>query len=86
MQMRKMTELEQRMTDDFDWAEHAPEVQQNPEHYGKFVVIYDRRILAVGRDRQTVVEEAAKKVGVPWQHLVVLIVHRPESFLLEIPH
>jgi hypothetical protein len=86
MQVRKMTELEQRMTDDFDWAQHAPEVQQNPEHYGKFVVVYNKRILAVGRDHQALVEEAAKKVGVPWQHLVVLIVHRPESFLLEIPH
>lgn len=86
MQVRKMTELEQRMTDDLDWAEHAPEVQQNPEHFGKFVIVYNKRILAVGRDHRAVIEEAAKKAGVPWQHLVVLIVHRPESFLLEIPH
>jgi hypothetical protein len=34
LQLRKMTELEQRMTDDFDWAQRAPAVQQNPEHYG----------------------------------------------------
>ncbi|HTU92445.1 MAG TPA: hypothetical protein VMF69_20355 [Gemmataceae bacterium] len=86
MQMRKMTELEQRMTEDLDWAEQAPEVQQNPEHYGKFAVIYNKRILAVGSDSQALVEQAAQQVGVPWQHLVVLIVHRPESFLLEIPH
>jgi hypothetical protein len=85
MQLRPMTELEQRMTDDLDWAEHAPEVQQNPEHYGKFVVVYNKRMLAVGRDSQALVEEAAKQVGVPWQHLVVLIVHRPGSFW-EIPH
>jgi hypothetical protein len=71
------------MTDDLDWAEHAPEVQQNPEHYGKFVVVYNKRVLAAGRDRQALVEEAAKQVGVPWQHLVVVIVHRPD--LWEIP-
>jgi hypothetical protein len=84
MQVRKMTELEQRMTDDLDWAEHAPEVQQNPEHYGKFVVVYNKRILAVGSDSQALVEQAAQELGVPRQHLVVLIVHRPG--LWEIPH
>jgi hypothetical protein len=83
--MRKMTELEQRMTDDLDWAEHAPEVQHNPEHYGKFVVVYNKRVLAVGSESQALVEQAAKQAGVPWQHLVVLIVHRPGSFR-EIPH
>jgi hypothetical protein len=86
MELYRLSETEQRMSDDFDWALHAPEVQQNPEHYGKFVVVYNKQILAAGRDRQPLVEEAAKKVGVPWQYLVVLIVHRPESLLLEIPH
>ena len=84
MPLRKMSELEQRMTDDLDWAEHAPEVQQNPEHYGKFVVVYNKRILAVGSESQALVEQAARQVGVPWQHLVVLSVHRPG--LWEIPH
>jgi hypothetical protein len=84
MQLRKMTEVEQRMTDDLDWAEHAPEVQENPEHYGKFVVVYNKRILAVGKDSQALVEEAATRAGVSWQELVVLIVHRPG--LWEIPH
>jgi hypothetical protein len=79
-----MTELEQRMTDDLDWAAHAPEVQENPEHHGKFVVVYNKRILAVGADSQALVEQAAEQVGVPWQHLVVLIVPRPG--LWEIPH
>jgi hypothetical protein len=84
MQLRRMTELEQRMTDDLDWAEQAPEVQQNPDHYGKFVVVYNKRIRAVGTDSQALVEQAAEQMGVPWQHLVVLIVHRPG--LWEIPH
>lgn len=84
MQLRRMSELEQRMTDDFEWAMHAPEVQQNPDHYGQFVVVYNKRILAVGTDSQALVQQAAEQVGVPWQHLVVIIVHRPG--LWEIPH
>ena len=84
MQLRKLTELEQRMTDDLIWAEHAPEVQENPEHHGKFVVVYNKQILGVGGDRQALVERAAEQVGVPRQHLVVVIVPRPG--LWEIPH
>ena len=84
MQLRKLSELEQRMTDDFEWAEHAPEVQQNPEHFGNLVVVHNKRVLAVGRDRQALVEQAAKEAGVPWQHLVVILVPSPEMW--EIPH
>jgi hypothetical protein len=84
MQLRKMSELEQRMTEDSNWGQHAPEVMQNPEYYGKFVVVYNKRIVAVGRDRQPLVEQAAKEVCVPWQHLVVLVVPDPEMW--EIPH
>ncbi len=84
MQLRKMTELEQRMSDDFDWAQHAPEVQQNPLHYGQFVVVHKKHVVAVGKDRQVVVEQAAKEAGVPWQQLVVMIVPSPEMW--EIPH
>jgi len=84
MPLLEMTEQLQRMTGDLDWAEHAPEVQENPEHYGKFVVVYNKRILAVGNDRQALLEEAAEKAGVPRQELVTLIVPRPG--LWEIPH
>jgi hypothetical protein len=84
MQLRRMSDLEQRMTADHDWAEHAPEVQQNPDHFGKFVVVYNKRILAVGMDRQALVEQAAEQVGVPWQHLVVVVVPSPDMW--EIPH
>jgi hypothetical protein len=84
MALRKMTELEQRMTDDLDWAEHAPEVQENPEHYGKTVVVYNKRILAVGKDCRALRDQAVEKAGVPWQHVVTLIVPRPG--LWEIPH
>ncbi len=84
MQLHKMTELEQRMTDDFDWAMRAPEVQQNPEHYGNLVVVYNKRVLAFGRDRMDMVQQAAEQVGVPWQHLVVVLVPSPDMW--EIPH
>jgi len=59
-------------------------VQENPDHYGKFVVVYNKRILAVGRESQALLKEAAEKAGVPQQELVTLIVHRPD--LWEIPH
>jgi hypothetical protein len=84
MQLRKMTEVEQRMTEDLDWAEHAPKVQDNPDHYGKFVVVYNKQILAVGKDSQALLEQAAEKAGVPWEELIVVIVPRPG--LWEIPH
>jgi hypothetical protein len=84
MQLRKMTELEQRKTEDFQWALHSPEVQENPEYFGKLVVVYNKRVLAAGLDRQALVEEAAKAAGVPWRHLVVMVVPDPEVW--EIPH
>jgi hypothetical protein len=57
---------------------------QNPEYFGKFVVVHNKRVLAVGSDRQDLVEQAAKQVGVPWQHLVVVLV--PDPGIWEIPH
>ncbi len=84
MQLRQMTQVEQQMTDDFNWAQHAAEVQHNPEHFGKLVVIHHQRILAVGRDRQAMVAQAAQKAGVPGEQLVVVLVPRPG--LWETPH
>jgi hypothetical protein len=84
MQLRKMTELEQRLSKDSDSAEHSPEVQQNPESFGKLVVVHNKRILAAGRDLQALVEQAAKEVGVPWRHLVGMLAPDPEMW--EIPH
>ena len=83
MQLRKMTELEQQMTDDLLWAEQAPEVQR-PEHYGKFVVVHKKRFLGAGTNCQALVQEIAEREQIPWRHLVVVIVPRPG--LWEIPH
>ncbi len=84
MPVPQMTEHEQRMSEDFVWAENAPEVQQDPEHFGKLVAVYNKRVLGAGRDRQALVEQLAKEIGVPAQHLVVVLVPRPG--LWEIPH
>jgi hypothetical protein len=83
MQLRKMTELEQRMTDDLDWAQQAPEVQENANHYGKSVVVYNKQILAVGKDSPALREQAAVKAGVPWQELLVVVV--PDPGVWEVP-
>ncbi|HZW30457.1 MAG TPA: hypothetical protein VFF52_07080 [Isosphaeraceae bacterium] len=84
MQPRELTEVEQRRIDDFQWAENSPEVQQNPEHFGKLVVVYDKRVLAVGRDRPAIVAQAAQRAGVPGEELVVVLV--PDPNMWEIPH
>ena len=77
MQLRKMTESEQQLCEDLVWAESASEVQQNPDHYGKFVAIHKKRVLGFGSDRQALVREVAEREKVAWQELVVVIVARP---------
>jgi hypothetical protein len=78
------TELDQQIADDFSWAQTAAEVQQNPEHFGKLVAVYQRRVLAVGRDRQLLAEQAARAAPVPGDQVVIVLVARPG--LWEIPH
>ena len=84
MATSEMSEHEQWMSADFLWARSAAEVQQNPEHFGKLVAVYDKRVVGFGRDRQALLEQAAKEIGVPGQHIVVILVPRPG--LWEIPH
>ncbi len=72
-----MNDSENRMAEDFEWARRAPEVQQNPEHFGKLVVVHGRRVLGVGRHRQSLVAQAAASAQVPAEQLVVVLVPRP---------
>lgn len=81
MELYKMNELEQQMSDDMDWALTAPEVQQ---HAGKFVAVYQKRVVGVGLDRMAMVKEAAAKEGCHWGHIAVVVV--PSFDPLEIPH
>src|SRR5262249_28524409 len=78
VQLGKMSEMEHRTDDDFRWALRSPEVMQHPDYYRKLVVVHNKRVLAAGRDRQALVEQAAEEVSVPWQHLVVVVV--PPAF------
>lgn len=84
MTMGEMSELDRRMSADFVWAEDAAEVQQNPEHFGKLVAVYNKRVVGFGRDRQALIAQAAKEIGVDGQDIVVVLVTRPG--LWEIPH
>lgn len=78
---RVLTEDERNRFDDFDWAQEAPEVQQ---HQGKFVVVHNKRVVAVGTDRQALVKQAAAQENCPEIDLVVMVV--PVLDLNEIPH
>jgi len=81
--LQRMTDLEQRMLDDLRWGSEAAEVQNNPDHYGKLAAVHNKRLLGVGTERRALAEQAAKEVGVHWQEIVVVIVHRPGPW--EIP-
>jgi hypothetical protein len=71
------TAIERQMAEDFAWAETAPEVQQNEEHFGKLVAVHNKQVLAVGRDRQVLMDQAARLGGIPRQQLVVVLVPAP---------
>jgi hypothetical protein len=81
MKDRKTTGPEQRVYNDLRWAETASEVQQ---HVGKLVVVYQKRVIAVGTDEQALLRQAAAQEGCPELELVVVPVPSPD--LHEIPH
>jgi hypothetical protein len=66
--------------EDFYWALDAPVVQQ---HQGKLVVVHNKRIVAVGTNRQELVREASAQEGCEPEDLVVMVV--PRVTLDEIP-
>jgi hypothetical protein len=76
-----LTDLERRMLDDLTWALGDPQVRQ---HQGQFVAVRNRKVLAVGTDRNAVVESAAAQEGCPKEEVVVVVV--PGDELEEVPH
>lgn len=76
-----LNEIEQRLADDLDWAETAPEVQ---EQEGKLVVVRNKRVVAIGSDRDALLAQAAAQEQCPPEELVVVAV--PRAGLWEIPH
>ncbi len=69
--LRPMTAREQRMSEDLHWAAQAPEVQQ---HHGKYVIIKDKRVIAVGHDCPALLEQAARQEQCPAGEFVVEVV------------
>jgi hypothetical protein len=76
-----LTAEERQQEEDVRWAQHDPEVLAN--HIGEFVVPFDRRIVAHGRDMESVLEEAARVTGRDPDRLPICGIDDP---LLDLPH
>jgi hypothetical protein len=81
MDALKLTEIEQQMSDDLEWALTAPEVQQ---HTGQFVAVYNRSVVGVGMDRMALVRKAAEQAQCHWGDIAVVVV--PGQEVWEGPH
>jgi hypothetical protein len=81
MERLKLNEMEQRMSDDLQWALAAPEVQQHP---GKLVAVYKKRMVGVGTDRRALVQQAAEQEPCHWGDIAVVVV--PSREVWEVPH
>ena len=81
MDLYKMNDIEQQMSDDLQWALTAPEVQQ---HHGKLVAVYRKRVVDVGSDRMELAQQAAKQEQCHWGDIAVVAV--PSQDICEIPH
>ena len=71
MEPLELNEIEQRMSDDLQWALTAPEVQQ---HHGKLVGVYKKRVVGVDTDRMTLVRQAAQQEQCHWGDIAVVVV------------
>jgi hypothetical protein len=78
--LRPLTPGESNQAEDLQWAATAHEVQQ---HAGKLVVIHNKRVVAVGTDRRSLLAEAAAQEQCPWWELAVEVVPPEEPW--EIP-
>ena len=81
MERLKLNEIEQRMSDDLQWALAAPEVQRHP---GKLVAVYKKRVVGVGTDRMALVQQAAQQEQCHWGDIAVVVV--PSREVWEVPH
>ena len=70
-----LTDLERRMLDDLNWAMGDPDVRQ---HQRQLVVVRNRKVLAVGKDCEALLESAAGREGCPKDELVVGVVPRDD--------
>jgi hypothetical protein len=79
MELSKLNEVEQQMSEDFRWAHTSPDVQQ---HKGMYVAVYKKRVVGVGRDALVLAEQAAEKEQCHWADIAIIAVPEP---LDEIP-
>src|SRR5438034_10349023 len=79
--VKPLTAEQRRRLEDAAWAEEDPQVTAT--YQGEFVVPYDRRIVAHGRDVQVVLKEAAVKTGRKIEELLVVGIDAP---LQDVPH
>jgi hypothetical protein len=80
MDALKLNEIEQRMSDDLQWALTAPEVQQHP---GKLVAVYKKHVVGVGTDRMALVRQVAQHEQCHWGDIAVVVV--PSREVWEVP-
>jgi hypothetical protein len=77
----KLSDTEQQVIEDLEWAGRAPEVQCHP---GKLVVVRNKRVILVGTNQASLVARAAAQEQCPEEDLAVVLV--PRSDVQEIPH
>lgn len=81
MDLYELNDVEQRMSDDLQWALTAPEVQR---HHGQLVAVYNKRVVGVGTDRMALVRQAAQQEQCHWGDIAVVVVPGQEAW--ETPH
>jgi hypothetical protein len=80
MELYRLNETEQQISDDLQWALTAPEVQQ---HHGKLVAVYKRRVVGVGTDRMTLAQRAAQEEQCHWGDIAIVTV--PSQDVWQVP-
>ncbi len=74
----RLTDEEAEVCRDMNWASDDPEIQQLYE--GKIIAIHKRRVIAVGDDWKTVIEEAERVTGLPRRFFAVVLIPDTASF------
>jgi hypothetical protein len=75
MESMQLSEPEVQRAEDLRWALRAPEVRQ---HAGKLVAVYKKRVIGVGVDRGTLIEQASSEAHCGLHNVVVIVVPSPD--------
>jgi hypothetical protein len=78
-----LSELEKRIWLDIEWAQQNAEVQER--FAGEWVAIHLRNVVAHGKDRDQVLNEAATTLRRPVEELAVWPISAPTSVLSDSP-